>query len=63
MRLAERSGVCHMPKHCGWLNMAETGINVLSRQCFGRRILSRGFIVREIGVWQRHGNLSAKPVD
>ncbi len=62
-RLADRFEVHHTPKHGSWLNMAETGINVLSRQCLDRRIPDRGTMVREVAAWQRHRNGSAKPVD
>ncbi len=43
--------------------MAETGTDVLSRQCLDRRIPDREAMVREVGAWQRHRNPSAKPVD
>jgi len=43
--------------------MAETGINVLYRQCLDRRIPDRETMVREVAAWQRHRNASAKPVD
>ncbi len=62
-RLADRFEVHHTPKHGSWLNMAETGTNVLSRQCLDRRIPDRGTMVREVAAWQRHRNGSAKPVD
>jgi hypothetical protein len=28
----------HTPKHGSWLNMAETELSILSRQCLDRRI-------------------------
>jgi len=62
-RLADRSGVHHTPKHGSWPDMAETGINVLSRQCLDRRIPDRETMVRGVAAWQRHRNGSAKPVD
>ena len=31
----------HTPKHASWLNMAEIEINVLERQCLGRRLPDR----------------------
>ncbi len=62
-RLADRFEVHHTPKHGSWLNMAETGTDVLSRQCLDRRIPDREAMVREVGAWQRHRNPSAKPVD
>ncbi len=43
--------------------MAETGTDVLSRQCLDRRIPDREAMVREVGAWQAHRNPSAKPVD
>ncbi len=62
-RLADRFEVHHTPKHGSWPDMAETGINVLSRQCLDRRIPDRETMVREVAAWQRHRNGSAKPVD
>ncbi|MCY4340720.1 MAG: transposase [Gammaproteobacteria bacterium] len=62
-RLADRLKAHHTPKHGSWLNIAETGINVLSRQCLDRRIPDRETMVREVGAWQRRRNASAKPVE
>ncbi len=62
-RPADRFEVHHTPKHGSWLNMAETGTDVLSRQCPARRIPDREAMVREAGAWQAHRNPSAKPVD
>ncbi len=62
-RPADRFEVHHTPRHGSWLNMAETGTDVLSRQCPARRIPDREAMVREAGAWQRHRNPSAKPVD
>ena len=39
--LAERLEIHYTPKHGSWLNMAETELSVLSRQCLDRRIDAR----------------------
>ncbi len=62
-RLAERSGVHHTPKHGSWLNIAETGTNVLSRQCPDRRIPGRETLVSEVAAWQERRNSDGTPVN
>ena len=47
-RFADRFEVHHAPKHGNWLNMAETEIGVLSRQCLAQRIPDRETLEREI---------------
>ena len=37
-RLADKLEIHYTPKHGSWLNMAETELSVLSRQCLDRRI-------------------------
>jgi transposase len=37
-RLMERLEIHYTPKHGSWLNMAETELSVLARQCLDRRI-------------------------
>ena len=62
-RLADRFGARHTPKRGGRLNMAETGINVLSRQRLARRIPDRETLIAQVGAWERQRNASAKPVN
>ncbi len=62
-RPAERSGVHHTPKHGSWLNMAETGINVLARQCPDRRIPDRETPVSEVAAWRERRNAGRRPVN
>jgi len=62
-RIADRSGVHHTPEHGSWPDIAETGINVLARQCLARRIPDRGTMVREVAAWQGQRNADTKPVD
>jgi len=54
--LAARLEIHYTPKHGSWLNMAETELSVLSRQCLDRRIDSRDFMEREVAAWQSARN-------
>ena len=51
-RLARRFGIHCTPKRGSWLNMAETEISVLSRQCLDRRIPDRETMISEVAAWQ-----------
>ena len=50
--LAVRLEIHHTPKHGSWLNMAETELSILSRQCLDRRIDDRNRMAREVAAWQ-----------
>jgi len=50
--LAVRLEIHYTPKHGSWLNMAETELSVLSRQCLDRRIDDRDLLAQEIATWQ-----------
>jgi hypothetical protein len=54
--LAERLEIHHTPKHGSWLNMAETELSVLSRQCLDRRIDSKQKMEKEIADWEQNRN-------
>jgi len=56
LALAARLDIHHTPKHGSWLNMAETELSVLSRQCLDRRIDDRERLAREIAAWQTARN-------
>jgi hypothetical protein len=49
-RLIGRLEVHHTPKHGSWLNMAETELSVLSRQCLDRRIGEKDELRSEVGL-------------
>ena len=55
-RIATRLEFHYTPKHGSWLNMAETELSVLSRQCLDRRIPDRGTLVYEVAIWQDQRN-------
>jgi hypothetical protein len=54
--LATRLEIHYTPKHGSWLNMAETELSVLSRQCLDRRIESKAVMTREIATWEQGRN-------
>lgn len=62
-RLYERFEVHHTPKHASWLNMAETELSVLSRQCLDRRIAHPDVLQREVAAWQATRNRAQVRVD
>ena len=55
-RLTERFEWHYTPKHGSWLNMAETELSVLSRQCLNRRIEDQTFLTSEVAAWQADRN-------
>jgi hypothetical protein len=55
-RLVERFEWHSTPKHGSWLNMAESELGVLSRQCLDRRIPDRATLQREVAAWVRRRN-------
>jgi hypothetical protein len=56
LALSNRLEIHYTPKHGSWLNMAETELSVLSRQCLDRRIDDRELMAREIAAWQSERN-------
>jgi hypothetical protein len=62
-RLLERLEIHHTPKHASWLNMAETELSVLARQCLDRRIPEREILVAEVAAWEEKRNAAVVKVD
>jgi DDE superfamily endonuclease len=54
--LAARLEIHYTPKHGSWLNMAETELSVLSRQCLDRRLDNRDLMSHEIALWEKGRN-------
>jgi hypothetical protein len=61
--LASRLEIHHTPKHGSWLNMAETELSILSRQCLDRRIDCKEIMVREVATWERDRNTNESKID
>jgi len=55
-RLTERFEWHYTPKHGSWLDMAESEISVLSRQCMDRRIPDNQTLTDEVAAWQSQRN-------
>ena len=51
-RLALRFEIHHTPKHGSWLNVAETFLSMMSRQCLDQRIGSFTELQAAIAAWQ-----------
>ena len=62
-RLAERLEVHYTPKHGSWLDMAETELSVLARQCLNRRIATLATLLREIRAWEKQRNEAKCKID
>ena len=58
LALAARLEIHYTPKHGSWLNMAETELSVLSRQCLDRRLDNHDLMSREVASWQAQRNTS-----
>jgi len=62
-RLAERLEIHYTPKHGSWLDMAETELSVLARQCLNRRIATLATLLREIRAWEKQRNGAKCKID
>jgi DDE superfamily endonuclease len=62
-RLIERLEMVYTPKHGSWLNVAEIELNVLGRQCLGRRIPDKPTLVKEAAAWEAQRNADRAKVD
>ena len=55
-RLVERFEWHYTPKHGSWLDLAESELSVLSRQCLSRRIANKETLTKEVAAWQKVRN-------
>jgi hypothetical protein len=62
-RLLERFEFHHTPKHGSWLNMAETELSVLQRQCLDRRIPDMSTLEQEVQHWNLDRNQQFKGIN
>lgn len=62
-RIIEKLEIHYTPKHGSWLDMAETELSVLSRQCLDRRIPDRPTLAAEVAAWELDRNAAECKVD
>jgi len=62
-RLVEKLEIHYTPKHGSWLNMAETELSTLTKQCLDRRIPDPPTLRREVDAWQRARNKLKSKID
>jgi hypothetical protein len=63
LRIARRLEMVHTPKHGSWLNIAESELSVLTRQCLGCRLASQDLVVSEARHWNEERNALQVGVD
>ena len=61
--LAQRLETHHTPQHGPWLNIAETELSALTRQCLDRRIDDLDTLNTELTAWQHSTNADQRQVD
>ena len=52
----------YTPKHGSWLNMAEIEINVMDRECLGRKIGNENLLKQQIKSWTKERNKLKKKI-
>jgi transposase len=62
-RLIEKLEIHYTPKHGSWLNMAETELSVLTKQCLDRRIPDAALLTREVAAWVHQRNAAHATVN
>jgi hypothetical protein len=55
-RILARLELHYTPKHGSWLNMAESELSILARQCLDRRIPDAQTLAREVAAWEHRRN-------
>lgn len=61
--IVKRSEIRYTPKHGSWLNIAETELSSLTRQCPDRRIPNLEMLRSETKAWEHKRNAECKTVD
>ena len=56
LRIAKKLERVHTPKHGSWLNVAESELSVLTRQCLDHRIAKQQALAAEAQAWSDERN-------
>lgn len=62
-RIARKLEVHYTPKHGSWLDIAEIGINIITRECLDRRIAGIDELRTELKAWNDRHDKEKKPVN
>ena len=62
-RILDKLEFHYTPVHGSWLNMAETELSVLARQCLDRRIPDQSALQRETLAWEQRRNTQLRTID
>jgi hypothetical protein len=62
-RIAQRLEVHYTPKHGSWLDIAEIALNIMTRECLGRRIPSIEKLKEELNAWNENYNNNPTPIN
>lgn len=62
-RIARKLEVHYTPKHGSWLDIAEIGINIMTRQCLNRRIPSMKALKQELKAWNDDYDKDPTPIN
>jgi hypothetical protein len=62
-RLIEKLEIHYTPKHGSWLDMAETELSILTKQCLDRRIPDADTLTHEVEIWQNQRNTAEAKID
>lgn len=57
-RLVERFEWHFTPKHGSWLDLAESELGHLTKQCLDRRIPDKQTLIKEIAAWEKNRNMT-----
>jgi hypothetical protein len=63
LRIARKLELVYTPKHGSWLNVAESELSVLTRQCLDRRIAELSEVQAEAAAWAARRNQKQIGVD
>jgi DDE superfamily endonuclease len=57
-RLLDRIEFHYTPKHGSWVNMAETELSIMNRQCLDCRLDTQAKVARAVAAWEKPRNES-----
>lgn len=62
-RIARKLDIHYTPKHGSWLDIAEIGIHIMTRQCLDRRIPDIESLRKELNAWNEYYSKNPSPIN